>query len=288
MSSEREPVMGRIYPNRMRWRRTRMEASSPFWRCFAGGLLLGAVLWMLVGCSQDDLVQKFSSPEEQATARGYIDLLRAGKFDELEKAADSSIRGPNLHDTLAKMAALVPSQEPKSIRLVGAQRFHAPGATTVNTTFEYNYGEKWLLANVAVQDKNGAKTIVGFNINPITQSLESQNRFTLIGKRPAQYLVLAAAISAVLITLCSLVLCARTKLPGKKWLWIPFIALGFGKIAVNWTTGEWSVAPFFVQLLSASAFAPLHGPWTIAVALPVGALIFLIYRRSLLVAKAES
>jgi len=241
--------------------------------------MLGASLLMQVGCSQDDVVQKFSSPEEQATAKGYIDRLRAGKYEELEKAADSSIQGPNLRDTLAKMAALVPTQEPNSIRLVGAQRFHAPGATTVNMTFEYNYGDKWLLANVAVQDRNEAKTIVGFNINPITQSLQSQNRFTLVGKSATQYLVLTAAISAGLITLYSLVLCIRTNLPSKKWVWILFIAFGFGKIAVNWTTGEWSIAPFFVQLLGASAFAPLHGPWTIGVSLPVGALMFLIYRR---------
>ena len=72
------------------------------------------VLLVLVGCSQDDVVQKFSSPEDQATAKGYIDRLRARNFDELEKAADPSIQSPNLRDTLTKMAALVPSQEPNS------------------------------------------------------------------------------------------------------------------------------------------------------------------------------
>jgi hypothetical protein len=246
------------------------------------------VLLVLVGCSQDDVLQKFSSPDDQATAKGYIDRLRARNFDELEKAADPSIQSPNLRDTLTKMAALVPSQEPNSIRLVGAQRFHASDTTTVNTTFEYNFGDQWMLANVAVQDKNGAKTIVGFNINPITQSLESQNRFTLVGKSGGQYLVLVAAISAILITLYSLILCARTNLPSKKWLWILFIVFGFGKIAINWTTGEWGIAPFFVQLFSASAFAPLYGPWTIAVSVPVGAVVFLIYRRARLVPRAES
>jgi hypothetical protein len=57
---------------------------------------------------------------------------------------------------------------------------------------------------------------------------------------------------------------------------------------VNWTTGEWDIAPLSVQLLSASAFAPLYGPWTVSVSLPLGALMFLIYRRTRLVSEAES
>jgi|SRR5882672_73946 len=246
------------------------------------------VLLTLLGCSQEDLLQKFSSPEDQATAKGYIDHLRARNFDEIEKAADPTIRSPNLRGALTKMADQIPNQEPNSLKLVGAQTFHTSGTTMVNTTFEYNFGDKWLLANVAIQDKNGAKTIVGFNINPITQSLETLNRFTLVGKSAGQYLVLVAAISAVLLTLYSLTLCARTKLPSKKWLWIMFILLGVGKITMNWTTGEWGIAPVSVQLFSASAFAPLYGPWTIAVSVPVGALIFLLCRRVRLVPKAES
>lgn len=101
----------------------------------------------LVACSQDELLQKFSSPEDQATAKAYVNRLRARKFDEIEKALDQSIRTANIRDTLAKMADLIPSQEPTSIKLVGAHKLQTPDATTVNTTFEYNFGDKWLLTN---------------------------------------------------------------------------------------------------------------------------------------------
>ena len=242
----------------------------------------------LLGCSQEDLLQKFSSPEDQATAKSYIDRLRAGNFEEIEGSLDPSIRTPNIRDTLTKMAALMPNQEPISIKLVGAQTFQTSDAKTVNTTFEYNFGDKWLLANVAIRDRQGTKTVVGFNVNPMTQSLESQNRFTLTGKSTVQYAVLVAAIAAVLITLFSLIDCVRTKLPRRKWLWVLFILVGFGKVAVNWTTGEWGIAPLSVQLFSASAVAPLYGPWVIAVSLPLGAIAFLFYKRSRLAPKAES
>jgi hypothetical protein len=158
----------------------------------------------------------------------------------------------------------------------------------VNTTFEYDFCGKWLLANVAVRDRQGIKTVVGFNVNPMTRSLESQNRFTLTGKTTAQYTVLLAAIAAALVTLCSLIICAKAKLPKRKWVWVLFILVGFGKVAVNWTSGEWGIAPLSVQLFSASAFAPFYGPWTIAASLPIGAIAFLIYWRSRLVAKTES
>lgn len=251
-------------------------------------LLFILTLVAMLGCSQEDLLQKFSSPEDQATAKSYIDRLRARNFDEIERALDPSIRAPNIRDTLAKMAALIPNQEPTSIKLVGAQTSDTSDAKTVNITFEYNFGDKWLLANVAVRDRQGTKTVVGFNVNPMTQSLESQNRFTLTGKSTVQYAVLVAAVTALLITLYSVIVCARTKLPSRKWLWVLFILVGFGKVAVNWTTGEWGIAPLSVQLFSASAAAPLYGPWTIAVSLPLGAIAFLFYRRSRLAPKAES
>ncbi|SFI48570.1 hypothetical protein SAMN04515618_1303 [Collimonas sp. OK307] len=236
------------------------------------------MFFFLSACSQEDILQKFSSPEEQATAKAYIDRLRARDFGALENATDKSIRGPDIHDALIKMADLIPAREPMSIKLVGAQTFHMSGATRVNTTFEYDFGGAWLLMNVAIQEKNGEKTIVGFNVNPEPQSLESQNQFTLFGKGVAQYVILATAILVILLTTYSLVACIRSKLPGRKWPWILFIVFGFGKIAINWTTGQLSITPVFVQLFSASAAAQFYGPWIVSVSIPVGAISFLLYR----------
>ncbi len=239
------------------------------------------MILLLSACSQDDMLQKFSSSEEQATAKGYIDRLRARDFGAIENAMDKSIRSPNTNDTLAKMADMIPTQQPKSMKLVGAQTFHSPGSTMVNTTFEYNFGTTWLLANVAIQDRNGTKTIVGFNVYPRSQSLESQNRFTFSGKSMAQYLILSMTFLVALLTLWSLTMCIRAKLPGRKWPWILFILFGFGKVAVNWTTGQWSFMPLSIQLFSASAFAQLYGPWIVSASLPVGAIFFLIHRKKL-------
>ncbi len=236
-------------------------------------------LVVLVGCNQDDVLQKFSSPEDQATAKAYVDQLRSRKFEQIEIALDPTIRTPNIRDTLVNMADLIPNQEPSSVSIVGAHTYSGSDVKSTNTTLEYSFGDRWLLANVAIQDKSGVKTIVGFNINPMTQSLENQNRFGLMGKSVGHYAVLAAAVVAVLVTLYALVACIRTKVMKRKWLWVLFILVGVGKIAVNWTTGEWALSTLSIQLFSASAFAPLYGPWIVAVSFPLGALIFLLYKR---------
>lgn len=251
-------------------------------------LLTILALFALLGCSQDDLIQKFSSPEDQAIAKNHIDLLRAGNFGKIEEALDPSIRTLDIRDTLVKMAALMPKQEPVSVKVVGAHTFRTSSERTVNTTFEYNFGDKWVLVNVAVRERQGTKAVIGFNVNPMTQPLEELHRFTLTGKGTLQYLVLVAAIAAALLTFYALVSCVRTEFPKRKWLWILFILMGFGTLAVNWTTGEWSVTPLSAQLFSAAAMAPLYGPWTIAVSLPLGSIIFLFFKRPRLVSEAKA
>lgn len=246
---------------------------------------LAAVLLLLssvLGCSQDALLQKFAPAEDQATARKYANYLRARQFAEIEAVADPTINGPGLHSVLEQMEGLIPDGEPTSTKLVGAQVMHDPNGTTKNLTFEYQFGDRWLLLNVAThQSGAGPLTLVGLNVYPQTQSLEEQNRFGLAGKTPVQYSIFVLTILASLVTLYALILCIRTKMIGRKWPWIVFILLGVGKVSVDWSTGQWGIMPLAVQLFSASAVASFSGPWELAVSLPLGAIVFLFRRRAL-------
>jgi len=243
---------------------------------------LGVLFLLIAGCSQAQLLDRFSSPADQATARGYVDKLRARDFDAIESAADQSIKNETFRDTLARMANAFPPGDPTSVKVVGAQTFGTPQYTNVSTTFEFDFQDQWVLASVVVRKQGDAKSIVGFHVHPETMSLERQNAFTLAGKSAIAYAVLVAALIAVLLTLYALVLCARTRfVRGRKWLWILFICVGFGKLTVNWTTGQWGLSLLHVQAFSASAFAPLYSPWMIGVSLPLGAILFLLRRDSL-------
>jgi hypothetical protein len=246
---------------------------------FLRQLVFQVILLVLAGCSQQHLVQKFASQAEQDLARHYFDLLRQKRLEDIEPVIDSSIRGPSLHDTLGKMAALIPAGEPTSVTLVGVNRMNMAGATTtLNLTFEYDFSGKWLTMNVAVKRQGGNSSIVGFNVNPESTSLEQQNKFTLGRRTSVQYIVFALTIALPLLTIWSLVVCVRTKLKGRKWPWVLFILFGIGKFAVNWTTGDWAFTPLSIQLFSAAAAAPLYGPRTLAISIPLGAVMFLLRR----------
>jgi hypothetical protein len=243
--------------------------------------VLPVLLLILVGCSKADLLQKFASPEDQAVAKNYINLLRQQQFEVIETDADSSIAGASLHETLVKMSALIPPGEPTSVTLVGAQQRKMAGTSTVNLTFEYGFSGKWLITNVAVKKQGDKTTIVGFTVIPQPTSLEEQNKFTLSGKTTGHYLVLALAIVFPFLTLYALVVCIRTKFRGRKWPWVLFVIFGLGTFSVNWTTGKGVFLPLSFQLFSAGASAPLYGPWTLAVSVPVGAVTFLLLRKKL-------
>jgi hypothetical protein len=111
-------------------------------------------------------------------------------------------------------------------------------------------------------------------------SLEAIHAFTFEGKGWRHYLVLALAITVPIFILAMLVVCIRTKVPKRKWLWILFILVGAGTMTLNWTTGEIATNEFSVELLGASyqrasAFAPLM----LSVSFPFGAVWFLWRRR---------
>ena len=243
---------------------------------------------LATACSQEDILRKIAPPAQQDIARSYIEQLRNRNFADIEKAADPSIAAQLAGGTLEKMADIIPKGAPTSVKLVGANRFSSEqDGTTLNLTYEFQFPGQFLLINLAKKTKDGMETIVGFRVLPLPRSLEEQNRFTLANRSALQLGVLAAAVMATAFTLFALVVCIRTKLARRKWLWILFILFGFGKIMVNWSTGQWGFTVLAVQLFSASATAASFGPWIIAVSLPVGAVVFLSRRKRLAMTAAE-
>jgi hypothetical protein len=235
----------------------------------------------LVGCDQAALMKKFTPPQDESIARGYVELLRQGKFDQIGHDLDPSIVDSNVRDTFAQMAAFFPNETPESIKVVGAHIFYGQESSTMDITLEYQFRSKWLLANVTTQKKGDVSTITGFHVTAMADSLENLNKFTLAGKNTVQYLILAVAVCSLLFSLCAFALCMRTKFGKNKWLWMIFTLVGVGKLGINWTTGQWTWTFVFIQIPCATANHSLYGPWTVAVSLPLGAILFLNHRRTM-------
>ena len=65
-------------------------------------------------------------------------------------------------------------------------------------------------------------------------------------------------------------------------LWIIFILFGLGPLSLNWTTDQIGFSLLSFLLFSGSAMASsIYSPWIISVSLPVGAVLFWIFRNKL-------
>lgn len=238
--------------------------------------------FLLAGCDQEAMFEKFIPKEESAIAKELIAKLAARDFAAVESRLDARLRNPDVRARLEQLASALPPGEPKSVRTVGANTMASGAITTYQLAYEYEYPDGWVLANATLERRDGQLTLQGIHFLPGKQSLAAMNRFTFDGKGPAHYLVFALAIAIPLFVIYVLVTCARTKVAKRKWLWLLFVAVGVVQFQFNWTNGAWVVQPLSFALLGAGfGKAGPVAPYIFTLAFPLGAVIFLARRRSL-------
>jgi len=237
----------------------------------AGLVLCGSLL----GCSQATWMKMLVSPQDESNAKEYVELLRQGKFDQIERDFEPSSVDANFRGTLAQMAAIFPQETAESIKVVGAHRSRRDGNDTSDITLEYEFPSQWVLVSIMSFRTNGVTKIFGFRATPMADSLENIYRFTLTGKSAVQYLILALAVGSLLFSFYAFVLCIRTKMEKRKWLWLLITLVGAFRLAVNWTTAQWSFTLLGISIPCIQANHPLYGAWTVAAYLPLGGILFL-------------
>jgi hypothetical protein len=271
------------------------------------------LLLSLVGCNRDNfmklfgydrasLMKRFTPPDDESLALRYVELVRQHRFEKVEELLDPSIKDGETRDTEAGMAEVFPTREPASIKTVDANLARGEDSSTTSITLEYEFApvempvngrtdqtsRSWLLAQVVVQTKDGVKTIVGSHVMPISMSVEATNDFTLLDKSLSQYAGLCLAILVSVFSLYVFVLCARTKMGKKKWIWLIPIAIGVCRFTVDWTTGQWFFVPWAVQLPPVIMFCSPYGPWVFHITAPLGAVAFLLLRKHLMRSRAKT
>jgi hypothetical protein len=239
--------------------------------CALSALLLGA-------CSQEELVNKLASEEDKKIVAECLEQLRRGDIATLEARVDPSLRAANLHDTLVAISEALPDDPPDTVKLVGVQTNSNREGHTANLTYQYGYGSRSLMVNCAYKKSDGAVTLMGISVEPLEKSLEEQHKFDLSDKPASSYAILIAACLAVIASVVALIFCVMEKGLRRKWAWVLFIIFGFFDWTLNWDTGEITFSLMTVQLFSAGAVAQGYGPWIISVALPVGAVTYLVRR----------
>lgn len=87
-------------------------------------------------------MKKMTPVEDESFVRQHVDLLRQRQFEQIERELDSSISDSDAGDTLATMAGMFPSGEPKTIKVVDVKLIRNPESSTHSLTLEYEFSDK--------------------------------------------------------------------------------------------------------------------------------------------------
>ena len=230
-------------------------------------------LILLSGCNRSSQIEK-QDPEDVLLVKTYYELLRQGKYDEVEKTLDPSIKDEDFRVEYDALVGTIPAENPLTEEPTLARRNCQGADCECTVVIEYRYANELLLFKVALHRSGAQVSTMGMHIRTIPQSLIEANEFRLSNKGLGQYAALLMAFLFPLVTLCALVACLRSNLGFQKWLWILFILFGVSRLDMNWTTGELVFHLAALQLFSAGAYSEPYGPWTISLSLPIGAILY--------------
>ena len=237
-------------------------------------------LALATGCATPRLFTRAAPAEDVEFARAYLALFPARAYAAIEMGMDPSIKTPEIRQKVMLMASIVPPGEPTSVTVVRSLSISSGNDTTSSLTFQYQYPDRWIAADVDVYRHNHAPVIKHVQFRPLRSSLDQINRFTFAGKSPMHGVALAVALLMFGFVLWTFTLAVRSPAPGMKWAWAAFVLVGIVRFTFNWSTGALTIAPMSVQLFGAtfskaSAFDPLF----LTTSLPVGAIVYLVQRR---------
>jgi hypothetical protein len=241
----------------------------PWWAMIA--VLFAAAL---LGCAM------LKPPAElDPLGRRVLHAIAAGDSAALSQVVDERMPISAADDDYRSVALTFNAWAPDSIALVGWNVNVIGQTRNARLTYELHGRQGWGLATLNFAGRAEGYRLIGLNLTPEAGSLASLNAFRFRGRGPAHYLVLLATMASVLFTLATAVRVWRTPMPRRRLLAL-LALVSIGSVALNWTTGQWTVQPANLLLFGGAVVrAGFVGPWVLTCGLPLGACIAL-WRRA--------
>ncbi len=247
--------------------------------------LLFALAGCLGGADYNETLNKYAAQyaNEVALSKHYLSMLKAHDFADIEQHIDASLKSDKLHDNLEKVASFFPSGDPTDVKLIGLYHNEILNGAEFSTTqldYEYDFSGKWYQADVVLKGDKSNISITGLTVTSLRGPLEEITKFTFLGKSMTSYIALAVTCIIPIFIIFALIVCIRTPMPKRKWLWILFILFGFIGGTLNWMDGSVTIDPITARLLGAGFYS--GGPYSpvfLQFSLPIGAIVFLLGRR---------
>lgn len=248
-------------------------------------------------CTNDlSYVEKMVPKEYDTFARKNINYFLHNKFDSIYYSIVPSGRNSSAISLLKNLRSLIPDSEVQQIKIVHFDNFFKKILSLHNSNSKNNIPNKILLQyELKINKKfflitlilNKAKKpqIASFYIKPLPKSVEELYKVSFSNGTIINYIFICLAIIIIGIILYSLYLIVKTKMK-RKWLWFLFSFLGFIKISSLWGTSYIKINPFTITFLGVSFIKTnLLTPYVLSISIPIGAIIFLIRRKKLILTK---
>jgi hypothetical protein len=233
----------------------------------------------LTGCKVGWLIDR-TAPDAVRDSKSYYEELRQRQVDQVLASFDPSADKESLRPDLSKVMAVVPVQVPIGVETLGGTvECKGSGVCTKVITLEYQYPDRWILFQATVSNGSGHYAITDLDVKNESMPAESMGQFTLRGKGWLNYAILLMALLSTGLAIYALVLCIRTPIKKRKWLWIIVTILGIGEFGIEWSSGEFWHKIFYITLPSGFGFET-DGPF-MYVSIPAGAILFLLLRNRL-------
>jgi hypothetical protein len=159
---------------------------------------------------------------------------------------------------------------------------------TEQVNYEYKFDNSlYAYFFVQVSKKDNGYSIKGFRIQLNTESLSERAAFTFKGKGFFHYLCFALAILIPAFIIYTIIIVVKTSVR-RKWLWITLVIIFNFPFYFNWYTGKLRFEQFKFQILGLGIEqGSIDEPWTFALAIPLGAIIFWVKRQSIIKKQRE-
>jgi hypothetical protein len=239
-------------------------------------ILLNLVFITASTLASADIANDPIVPKAESTfAKNFLERAQAKDFTFVKEQLDVSLIDKVSDQNITEFAKYFPTGKLLSTDLIGSQVNIINDAWQGNFTYEYHFEQGWALANAVINRKDNKLSVIGFNVYPTKASQKEINKFSLTDKSILHYLALLYAVLIPIFILITLVICIKTSIPRRKWLWIIFILGGISTFSINWTTGEYGFRLIQYQLLGSGIYsAGEYAPWIIVAGFPLGAILF--------------
>lgn len=220
-------------------------------------------------------------PEREAQADRVYEAVRRNDVTAFKAMATPALEAQDLAEPFRELQRHVYVSTPDEAATIGwGSDVSTENGASYRVVRRYTHPEGPVETEVLmVRNAEGVWRVDGFRAVRITAAAvraaeeeAAAARFTLVGKSPVHYLILAgAALSAALCLGSAVVAGIR-----RRWGWMILNLFGVGQFTLNWTTGAVAFQPIHIALFGAGFLKGMGpaDPWWIMASFPIPAILF--------------